>query len=141
MARHKRKIVRIDEEKCTGCGECVPSCAEGVIQIIGGKARLVSDVYCDGLGTCLGHCPEDAITIIEREAEEFDEAAAVAHVAEAARERPAPGPPPATKPASARPVVVPGSPRASCRSRCCQAAAVRPRRLRPTLLQRGHPRR
>jgi len=68
-----RKIVRIDEEKCNGCGLCVPSCREGALQIIDGKARLVSEIYCDGLGACLGECPQGAITIEERVAEEFAE--------------------------------------------------------------------
>ncbi len=68
----KRKIVEIDEDKCNGCGLCVPNCHEGAIQIIDGKARLVNEVYCDGLGNCLGHCPQDAITIVERDVKDFD---------------------------------------------------------------------
>ncbi len=76
----KRKIVQIDEEKCTGCGLCIPNCAEGALQIINGKAKLITDKLCDGLGACLGHCPEGAIRIIEREAEEFDEKAVEIHL-------------------------------------------------------------
>lgn len=71
----KRNIIKIDENKCNGCGQCVSACAEGAIQLVNGKAKLVSEIYCDGLGACIGHCPVDAITIEQRDAAEFDEAA------------------------------------------------------------------
>jgi NAD-dependent dihydropyrimidine dehydrogenase PreA subunit len=69
----KREIIKIDDEKCNGCGLCVPNCHEGALQIIDGKAVLVSELMCDGLGACVGHCPEDALTIEVREAEAYDE--------------------------------------------------------------------
>ena len=69
----KRTIIQIDEDKCTGCALCVNGCHEGALQIIDGKARMISDLFCDGLGACIGECPEGAIELIEREAEPYNE--------------------------------------------------------------------
>jgi Pyruvate/2-oxoacid:ferredoxin oxidoreductase delta subunit len=69
----KRKIIKINEDRCNGCGVCIPNCPEGAIQVIDGKARLISDIFCDGLGACIGHCPLDAIVTEERDAEPYNE--------------------------------------------------------------------
>ncbi|RJO67098.1 MAG: 4Fe-4S dicluster domain-containing protein [Myxococcales bacterium] len=91
-----RNIIRIDEEKCTGCGLCILSCAEGALKIVNGKAKVVSETFCDGLGACIGTCPEGALTIIQREAVDFDEKAVETHLERLKHERETaqPEPPP-----------------------------------------------
>lgn len=80
--RTEREIIRIDEEKCDGCGACVPSCAEGALQIVDGKVKLISEEFCDGLGACLGECPQGALIIEKRVADEFNEEAMRLHLDE-----------------------------------------------------------
>lgn len=98
-----RNIVKIDEEKCNGCGQCADACAEAAIKIIDGKARLVSEAYCDGLGACIGHCPQDAITIEIRQAAPFDEEATKKHFTELQRAKHR-----ATSDSKAAPTICPG---------------------------------
>src|SRR5512137_1465973 len=81
----KRAMIAIDEELCTGCGSCIPNCPEGALQVIDGKARVVSDLLCDGLGACVGHCPVDAMTVEEREAEPYDERKVMANIVKQGR--------------------------------------------------------
>jgi len=80
VARVTRQIISIDEDRCDGCGSCVPSCVEGALQIVSGKARLIKESFCDGLGACLGECPQGALRIIELEADEFDELQVLTHL-------------------------------------------------------------
>jgi Pyruvate/2-oxoacid:ferredoxin oxidoreductase delta subunit len=89
----KRKIIQIDEAKCDGCGTCVPSCAEGAIQIVKGKAKLVAEKYCDGLGACLGECPQGALKVVEQKAEEFDEHSVEEHLKSRKAQASSPFPP------------------------------------------------
>ena len=118
----KRKIVAIDENLCNGCGLCVNACHEGAIQLVNGKARLVSDSYCDGLGDCLPACPVDAIQIVEREAADYDEAAVAARMT-AAQGHAAPAAP-APAPAAAKPPVFAGCPGMLAKSMAPKPAAA-----------------
>ena len=84
MTKVKRQIITIDEEKCDGCGNCVPACVEGALQVIDGKARLVKQSYCDGLGACLGDCPQDALHVTTLEVEAYDEPAVLGYLQQTA---------------------------------------------------------
>ena len=117
----KRKIVSIDEARCNGCGLCVSACHEGAIQLIDGKAKLISDSYCDGLGDCLPACPVDAIKIVEREAADYDEAAVAARMA-AAKGHAAPAP----APAAAKPPLPCGCPGMLAKAMAPKPAAAAP---------------
>ena len=112
-----RNIVKIDEEKCNGCGLCVPACAEGAIQIVDGKARLVAENLCDGIGACLGDCPHGAITLEQREADNFDEEAVQKAAKTAARPAPAHGGCPSSRALSLSPKRETAGPESSRQSR------------------------
>jgi len=88
MMKITRKIIEINEELCDGCGNCVVGCAEGALQIVDGKAKVIAEKFCDGLGACIGDCPTGALKIIEREADEFDEAAVEAHLSSLSKQAP-----------------------------------------------------
>ena len=93
--KKSRPIIEIDEERCTGCGECILACAEGALQLVDGKARLVGEILCDGLGACIGECPEGALRVIERESDAFDEEAVEKRLEEIGRKEGPPAPSPA----------------------------------------------
>lgn len=86
MTKVMRKIITIDEEKCDGCGNCVPACVEGALQVVDGKARLMKESYCDGLGACLGDCPQDALHVVEMEVDSYDEPGVLAYLGQTSPE-------------------------------------------------------
>ena len=127
MTKTMRKIVHIDEDKCNGCGLCVPSCTEGAIRIVDGKARLAGEALCDGLGACLGECPQDAISIEERQAEAFDEQAVASHKAEAESPQARPDPLPCGCPGTMMRKLDPGN-TASLGAAACESGGPPPDR-------------